>query len=127
MLLVLSGSCADNRLVHLHVERKQEHCQQTTDRSSAGNSPGKEHNCSSRHLYSPLPMFMTLPPQCISSVTYKQFCKRKSYTYICIYALKTVFSNEGESITEEIPLPADMKMTDHIYTVVPLPSTPFIF
>lgn len=35
-----------------------------------------------------------------------------------------MFSNEGESITEEIPLLAEMKMTGHIYISVP---TPFIF
>lgn len=38
-----------------------------------------------------------------------------------------MFSNGCESITEEILLLAEMKMTGYIYTSVFLPPTPFIF
>lgn len=127
-LPIPSGSCADNGLVLLHVERKQERCQQTADSSSAGNSPAAWEEARSyicRHLYSPFLMFMTLPPPCMAPVIYKWFHKRKSYIYIWIYALKNVFYSVCESITEEISLLAEMKMTGHIYTSVPL--TPFIF
>lgn len=131
-LPIPSGSCADNRLVLLHVERKQELCQQTADSSSAGNSSAAWEGARSyicRHLYSPFLMFMTLPPPWMSPVIYKWSHKRKSYIYIYIYiwiyALKNVFSSVCESITEEISLLAEMVMTGHIYTSVPL--TPFIF